>query len=69
MVYIFTMYRFAVKCSDKRRIKLKRCSAIAFNERDILSRLSSPFIVNLHYCFHSATTLYHVLDLMSGMTS
>ena len=65
-VYVPALHRFAVKCLDKRRIKLKKCEAVAFNERDILSRLNSPFIVNLHYCFHSATTIYHVLDLMTG---
>ncbi|XP_065907289.1 beta-adrenergic receptor kinase 1-like [Dysidea avara] len=57
---------FAVKCLDKRRIKMKRGESMALNERDILSRLSNPFIVNMHYCFQASTVVYYVLDLLNG---
>ena len=39
---------------------------MALNERDILSRLSNPFIVNMHYCFQASTIVYYVLDLLNG---
>jgi serine/threonine protein kinase len=36
------------------------------NERELLSHLSSPFIVNMHYAFQDRDTLYLVLDLLEG---
>lgn len=36
------------------------------NERYLLSTLSSPFIVNMHYAFQDRDTLYLVLDLLEG---
>lgn len=36
------------------------------NERYLLSTLSSPFIVNIHYAFQDRDTLYLVLDLLEG---
>ena len=64
--FLFMAQRFAVKCLDKRRIKMKRGESMALNERDILSRLSNPFIVNMHYCFQASTVVYYVLDLLNG---
>lgn len=59
-------YRFALKCLDKKRLKLKKGEDVAINERNILMRVSSPFIVNMYYCFQSPTKLFFVLDLMNG---
>jgi serine/threonine protein kinase len=36
------------------------------NEQKLLSKLNSPFIVNMHYAFQDRETLYLVLDLMEG---
>lgn len=58
--------RFALKCLDKKRLKLKKGEDVAINERNILLRLSSPFIVNMYYCFQSPAKLFFVLDLMNG---
>lgn len=58
--------RFALKCLDKKRLKLKKGEDVAINERNILLRVSSPFIVNMYYCFQSPTKLFFVLDLMNG---
>ena len=60
--------RFALKCLDKKRLKLKKGEDVAINERNILLRVSSPFIVNMYYCFQSPAKLFFVLDLMNGTT-
>lgn len=36
------------------------------NEQKLLSKLNSPFIVNMHYAFQDRETLYLVLDIMEG---
>lgn len=36
------------------------------NERHLLSTLSSPFIINIHYAFQDRDTLFLVLDLLEG---
>jgi serine/threonine protein kinase len=36
------------------------------NERMILSRISHPFIINLHYAFQSEDSLYLILDYCPG---
>ena len=36
------------------------------NERDLLSKLYHPFIVNLHFSFQSNQFLYLVIDLLTG---
>jgi serine/threonine protein kinase len=35
-------------------------------ERDLLSRLKHPFIVNMHYAFQDYDNLYLVMDLLTG---
>lgn len=35
-------------------------------ERELLSKLSHPFIVNMHYCFQDYHHLYFVMDLLKG---
>jgi len=35
-------------------------------ERDILQNMDSPFIVQMHYAFQSATKLYLIMDFMNG---
>ena len=36
------------------------------NERDLLSKLNHPFIVNLHFSFQNTHYLYLILDLYTG---
>ena len=36
------------------------------NERDLLSQLNHPFIVNLHFSFQNTNYLYLILDLYTG---
>ncbi|XP_055339814.1 G protein-coupled receptor kinase 1-like [Paramacrobiotus metropolitanus] len=61
---------YAMKCLDKKRIKLKQGETLALNERIMLSLVStgdgSPFIVCMTYAFQTADKLCFILDLMNG---
>ncbi|VDL98779.1 unnamed protein product [Schistocephalus solidus] len=61
---------YAMKCLDKKRIKLKSGESMAMNELNILSRVSSgdasPFIVCMTYAFQTPEKLCFILDLMNG---
>jgi len=59
-----TMY--AMKCLYKKRIKLKKGETLALNERCMLQRVDSPFIVCISYAFQSVDKLCFILDLMNG---
>jgi len=59
-----TMY--AMKCLDKKRIKLKQGESLSLNERHMLQIVDSPFIVCISYAFQSIDKLCFVLDLMNG---
>ena len=39
--------RYAMKCLYKKRIKMKQGERLAVNERDILARVDTPFIVRI----------------------
>uniref|UniRef100_A0A7E4W002 G protein-coupled receptor kinase n=1 Tax=Panagrellus redivivus TaxID=6233 RepID=A0A7E4W002_PANRE len=61
---------YAMKCLDKKRIKLKQGETLALNERIMLSLVSTgqdcPFIVCMTYAFQSPDKLCFILDLMNG---
>ena len=57
---------YAMKVSYKKRIKVKKGEGLAINERNILCKLNSPFIVGLHYAFQTPDQLVLVLDLAEG---
>jgi len=61
---------YAMKCLDKKRIKMKQGETLALNERVMLSLVSTgadcPFIVCMTYAFHTFDKLCFVLDLMNG---
>jgi beta-adrenergic-receptor kinase len=61
---------YAMKCLDKKRIKMKQGESLALNERSMLSSVSSedgsPFIVCMSYAFHTVDKLCFILDLMNG---
>ena len=61
---------YAMKCLDKKRIKMKQGESLALNERMMLSSVSSedgsPFIVCMSYAFHTVDKLCFILDLMNG---
>ncbi|XP_043940108.1 beta-adrenergic receptor kinase 1-like [Protopterus annectens] len=60
---------YAMKCLDKKRIKMKQGETLALNERIMLSLVSTgdcPFIVCMTYSFHTPDKLCFILDLMNG---
>ncbi|XP_078599408.1 G protein-coupled receptor kinase 3-like isoform X7 [Branchiostoma floridae x Branchiostoma japonicum] len=61
---------YAMKCLDKKRIKMKQGETLALNERIMLSLVStgadSPFIVCMTYAFQTPDKLCFILDLMNG---
>ncbi|CAG0878911.1 unnamed protein product, partial [Darwinula stevensoni] len=61
---------YAMKCLDKKRIKMKQGETLALNERIMLSLVSTgadcPFIVCMTYAFHTQDKLCFILDLMNG---
>ncbi|ETE69795.1 hypothetical protein E2320_020691 [Naja naja] len=60
---------YAMKCLDKKRIKMKQGETLALNERIMLSLVSTgdcPFIVCMSYAFQTPDKLSFILDLMNG---
>ncbi|CAK9293116.1 unnamed protein product [Gordionus sp. m RMFG-2023] len=61
---------YAMKCLDKKRIKMKQGETLALNERIMLSLVSTgqqcPFIVCMTYAFQTPDKLSFILDLMNG---
>uniref|UniRef100_A0AC35TPN5 G protein-coupled receptor kinase n=1 Tax=Rhabditophanes sp. KR3021 TaxID=114890 RepID=A0AC35TPN5_9BILA len=61
---------YAMKCLDKKRIKMKTGETLALNERIMLSLVSTgqdcPFIVCMTYAFQTSDKLCFILDLMNG---
>lgn len=62
----YTGHMYACKKLDKRRLKKKSGERLALQEKQILEKVNSPFIVNLAYAYESRTHLCLVMDLMSG---
>lgn len=57
---------FALKEMSKAKVIDKRSEKSIRAERDLLSQLRHPFIVNMHYSFQDNHTLYLVMDLLTG---
>lgn len=61
-----TATKYALKEMKKVKIISKRSIHSVMNERNLLSTLSHPFIVNMNYAFQDRDNLYVVLDLLTG---
>ena len=57
---------FALKEMSKRKILDKKSEKSINSERQFLSLLNHPFIVNMHYAFQDNDNLYLVMDMLSG---
>jgi serine/threonine protein kinase len=38
----------------------------SMREREILLEVSHPYILNMHYSFHTSKRLYYILDFVNG---
>ncbi|XP_076103818.1 G protein-coupled receptor kinase 5-like isoform X2 [Mytilus galloprovincialis] len=57
---------YACKKLEKKRIKKRNGERMALNEKQILQRINSRFIVNLAYAFETKDALCLVLTIMNG---
>ena len=57
---------YAMKVLKKEEIKAKAQEAHTQSEREILEKISNPFIVKLHYAFQSPDKLYFIIDFLNG---
>ncbi|XP_060555612.1 G protein-coupled receptor kinase 5-like isoform X2 [Ruditapes philippinarum] len=57
---------YACKKLEKKRIKKRNGEAMALNEKQILQKINSRFVVSLAYAFESKDALCLVLTIMNG---
>ncbi|XP_074148376.1 G protein-coupled receptor kinase 6 isoform X5 [Sminthopsis crassicaudata] len=57
---------YACKKLEKKRIKKRKGEAMALNEKQILERVNSRFVVSLAYAYETKDALCLVLTLMNG---
>ncbi|XP_055063393.2 G protein-coupled receptor kinase 5 isoform X1 [Misgurnus anguillicaudatus] len=57
---------YACKKLEKKRVKKQKGEAMALNEKQILERVNSRFVVSLAYAFETKEALCLVLTLMNG---
>jgi hypothetical protein len=57
---------YALKQISKRRVKLRKAEWAVINERRVLAKMQSPFVLNLKYAFADASSLFLVTDVCTG---
>eukprot|EP00457_Paulinella_chromatophora_P002255 gb/GEZN01002259.1/.p1 GENE.gb/GEZN01002259.1/~~gb/GEZN01002259.1/.p1 ORF type:complete len:710 (+),score=92.44 gb/GEZN01002259.1/:69-2198(+) len=57
---------YAMKEMGKKQVKLNRSEWMVIIEKKVLSKMSSPFVLNLKYSFHDAQSLYLIFDMCTG---
>ncbi|XP_048474406.1 G protein-coupled receptor kinase 5-like isoform X1 [Rhincodon typus] len=57
---------YACKKLEKKRIKKRKGESMALNEKQILEKVNSRFVVSLAYAFETKQTLCLVLTMMNG---
>nr|AGJ70291.1 G protein-coupled receptor kinase a [Terebratalia transversa] len=57
---------YACKKLEKKRVKKRKGEAMALNEKQILQKVNSRFVVSLAYAFESKEALCLVLTIMNG---
>jgi serum/glucocorticoid-regulated kinase 2 len=50
----------------KARVITKRSVKSVMNERQILSELNNPFLINMYFAFQDRENLYLAMDYLSG---
>lgn len=61
-----TQAMYAIKLMDKKMVKKNGSETLVVNERDILARLDSRFVLDLAYSFHDQENLYIVFKMLGG---
>ena len=61
-----TGHLYAMKVMDKRRLKEKHAFKVLKNERLLLEKIDSPFLVCMSYAYLTEKDIVFVLDLMQG---
>ena len=59
-------HKYAMKEMLKARVMSKKSIESVMKELDIMCRINSDFIVNVHWAFHNDEYLFLVMDLMEG---
>ena len=57
---------YAMKAINKKLVKVKAALDNVLEERNVLTRTTSPFVTNLKYALQDDESLYLVMDLMLG---
>ncbi|OZC10672.1 kinase domain protein [Onchocerca flexuosa] len=57
---------YALKKLEKKRVKKRHAETLSLNEKQILQKINSPFVVNLAYAYETKDALCLVLTLMNG---
>lgn len=57
---------YALKEMSKAKIVEKKSQNSVKYERELLSKIRHPFIVNMIFCFQDRENLYLVMDLLNG---
>ncbi|CAK5083751.1 unnamed protein product [Meloidogyne enterolobii] len=57
---------YALKKLEKKRVKKRHAESLTLNEKQILQRINSPFVVSLAYAYETKEALCLVLTLMNG---
>ena len=57
---------YAMKVLNKDEVEKRNQRFNTKAEREILQKMKSPFVVQLHYAFQDAKKLYLVMDFMQG---
>lgn len=57
---------YAMKCINKRLVKVKSALDNVLEERNVLTMMKSTFVTNLKYALQDEDTLYLIMDLMLG---
>ncbi|XP_018410487.1 PREDICTED: G protein-coupled receptor kinase 4 isoform X1 [Nanorana parkeri] len=57
---------YACKKLEKKRIKKRKGESMALNEKQILEKVNSRFVVSLAYCYETKDALCLVLTIMNG---
>ena len=64
--YLKSSKEYAMKEMSKVKIIEKNCVSSVLSERDLLSKMRHPFIVNMIFSFQDEDNLYFGMDLLTG---